>query len=120
MLWAIHDSECGALLAPGLGVKIGLWPCFDGRLPSARAPASACHVKSMAISGYLVAGTYERTLCGYTLDGEGSFTSIFNQPAHLGPVKAVASAGRFLVSGGSDEEIRYVIFSFMSKGTERF
>ncbi len=60
----------------------------------------------MAISGYLVAGTYERTLCGYTLDGEGSFTSIFNQPAHLGPVKAVASAGRFLVSGGSDEEIR--------------
>ncbi len=60
----------------------------------------------MAIAGYLVAGTYERTLCGYSLDGEGSFTSIFNQPAHLGPVKAVASAGRFLVSGGSDEEIR--------------
>ena len=72
----------------------------------AREVRPGCNSASMAISGYLVAGTYERTLCGYTLDGEGSFTSIFNQPAHLGPVKAVASSGRFLVSGGSDEEIR--------------
>jgi len=27
-------------------------------------------------------------------------------PSHLGPVKAVASQGKFLVSGGNDEEIR--------------
>ncbi len=64
-----------------------------------------------------MAGTYERTLCGYSLDAEGSFTSIFNQPAHLGPVKAVASAGRYLVSGGSDEEIRFVI-SWLLSGEE--
>ena len=33
-------------------------------------------------------------------------TPIFSHPAHIGPIKCVAAGGRFLVSGGSDEEIR--------------
>ncbi len=53
-----------------------------------------------------VVGTYERTLCGWEVREEDSMEPVFNHPVHLGPIKAVAAAGRMLVSGGSDEEIR--------------
>ena len=67
---------------------------------------------------YLVARTYERTLCGYSIDDAGSFTLIFNQPAHLGPVNAVASAGRFLFLGGNNEEILSVTFYYTGSGIQ--
>eukprot|EP00960_Hanusia_phi_P046037 757586-Hanusia_phi.AAC.1 len=54
----------------------------------------------------IVAGTYERTLCGWSVDDEERVTPVFNHPAHLGPIKAVAISGKYLVSGGNDEEIR--------------
>ncbi|EKX53226.1 hypothetical protein GUITHDRAFT_150348 [Guillardia theta CCMP2712] len=54
----------------------------------------------------IVAGTYERTLCGWRVEGDEAATPVFNHPAHLGPIKAVAISGKYLVSGGNDEEIR--------------
>jgi len=53
-----------------------------------------------------VVGTYERTLCGWEVLDDDSLEPVFNHPVHLGPIKAVAAAGRWLFSGGLDEEIR--------------
>ncbi|KAJ1978888.1 60s ribosome biogenesis protein mak11 [Dimargaris xerosporica] len=69
------------------------------------------------MSSFLIAaGTYERLLYGI----EATWTStgneptnpqlalnlVFSFPAHIGCIKSVASGGRFLASGGTDEQIK--------------
>ena len=54
----------------------------------------------------LIAGSYEKAICGWELGKKRSVTPVFQHLAHLGPVKAVASQGKYAVSGGNDEEIR--------------
>lgn len=62
----------------------------------------------------LAAGSYERILYGVDVtleEGGGKVKEIKNSfaiPAHTGYIKAVASCSRFLVSGGTDETVRYV------------
>lgn len=71
----------------------------------------------------LVAGSYERFLFGYHLaptalkeelpeDAEAAeprpLSTAFTYAAHLGPIKSLAASGSYLVSGGSDDIIRFV------------
>lgn len=60
----------------------------------------------------VAAGSYERILYGLdvSLEEDGRVREAKNSfaiPAHTGYIKAVASCPRFLVSGGTDETVRY-------------
>ncbi|KAH7420754.1 hypothetical protein KP509_13G020800 [Ceratopteris richardii] len=55
----------------------------------------------------LVAGSYERYLWGWRLDKKKEqLQSIFSYPAHLGPIKCIASWGSVLATGGEDDTIK--------------
>jgi len=128
------EREGAPVGAPGCGPR-GVWWTDRGR--GVRAGAAAEPAAAL-----LVAGTYEKAICGWELGRGGSAAPVFQvarararterhrhaprrarvalaclppgcdkrcppqHQSHLGPVKAVASQGKFLVSGGNDEEIR--------------
>ena len=151
---------------------VRLCACARGALacghPSAPTDRGASAAATEPAAALLVAGTYEKAICGWELGKSGSVVPVFQvvsarvserslarraqrerellggvsypvwvpiqketqqalaahaphslacQPdagawvlpqhqSHLGPVKAVASQGKFLVSGGNDEEVR--------------
>lgn len=66
----------------------------------------------------LAAGSYERILYGLDVSLEEGGEQVkelknsFAIPAHTGYIKAVTSCSRFLVSGGTDETVRYVCVHF--------
>ena len=50
-------------------------------------------------------GSYERILYGVEFDGK-SVKVAFGLPAHQSSVRCISSRGRFLVTGGPDEQIK--------------
>eukprot|EP00250_Pteridium_aquilinum_P014597 c22084_g1_i1 orf=550-1677(-) len=55
----------------------------------------------------LVAGSYERYLWGWRVEKKkGQLQPIFSYPAHLGPIKCIASWGSVLATGGADDTIK--------------
>ncbi|KAJ1655014.1 Protein mak11 [Dispira simplex] len=69
----------------------------------------------MASTFLITAGTYERLLYGLQATWQESsettasplkFDLVFSFPAHIGCIKALASGGTFLASGGTDEWIK--------------
>jgi hypothetical protein len=70
-------------------------------------------------------GSYEGKVFGFLPksgdDGEHYMHKLFTQPSHTGCIKAVALYGQWLVSGSTDETIRYgflfvVLFSLARVG----
>ena len=76
---------------------------LDGAHPGSALRAVGSREPAAAL---LIAGSYEKAICGWELGKKRSVTPVFQHLAHLGPVKAVASQGKYAVSGGNDEEIR--------------
>lgn len=59
------------------------------------------------IDWLIVAGSYERLLYGVKLSGESlALESEFIYPSHISCIKAVATGGRFLASGATDEHLK--------------
>lgn len=55
----------------------------------------------------LVAGSYERYLWGWRLEKKkGQLQPLFSYPAHLAPIKCIASWGSVLATGGADDTIK--------------
>lgn len=60
----------------------------------------------------LAVGTYDRVVCGFAVPPPSDsgdvvpLKLVFCNEAHTSNVKAVASAGKWLVSGGADEVIK--------------
>merc|ERR1711871_164588 len=55
----------------------------------------------------IVVGTYEKELYGFEWSPEQAAPdTLFAMSAHLGCVKAVATTGKYLVSGSTDENVR--------------
>lgn len=55
----------------------------------------------------IIAGSYERLLYGVKLDGTNTtLTSEFIYPSHISCIKSVATGGRFLASGATDEHLK--------------
>ena len=80
-----------------------------------------------------VFGCYERSLFGYEIvsssqkspadpdseeedvvDEPLQLKQIFSYAPHLGAIKAIATSGKMLVSGGSDEKIKYALYLICS------
>ncbi|KAI5068537.1 hypothetical protein GOP47_0016882 [Adiantum capillus-veneris] len=55
----------------------------------------------------LVAGSYERYLWGWRVEKKkGQLQPVFSYPAHLAPIKCIASWGSVLATGGADDTIK--------------
>ncbi|CAL9053344.1 unnamed protein product [Musa banksii] len=55
----------------------------------------------------LVAGSYEKFIWGFAFKPETlTLKPLFSYPSHIGPIKAVATAGTVAASGGSDDAIK--------------
>ena len=54
----------------------------------------------------IVVGSYERLLFGLSVQKDKSMKAEFIFPAHQGCIKSVASGGKYLASGGTDEIIK--------------
>ena len=83
-----------------------------------------------------VFGCYERSLFGYEIvsssqkspdsdsgneaeeedvvDEPLQLKQVFSYAPHLGAIKAIATSGKMLVSGGSDEKIKYALYLICS------
>jgi WD40 repeat protein len=63
----------------------------------------------MATSTVIISGTYEGGVVGFEakvdVDGSVHLEQIISTPCHIGCVRAIGSAGRYAITGGTDEMI---------------
>lgn len=65
---------------------------------------SFCFVKMLL---QIISGSYERLLYGFSLDSNSSqIEPTFIYPSHISSIKCLASSGKYLASGSSDEHIK--------------